>query len=86
MYSNHVMYISIAQYHLPLSLLNENTIPGWIHILHAIIDRDEPKVSASHDPMVTVVKIVVARSVQRYRTKRTELNMNSGNPRNGHCQ
>lgn len=48
------------QYHLPLSLLNENTIPGWMHILHSIIDRDEPKVSASCDPLVTVVKMVVA--------------------------
>ena len=75
------------QYHLPLTLLNENTIPGWMHILHSIIDRQEPKVSASCDCLVTVVKTVVAtRSVRRYRMKRRELNMNFGNPKNGHCQ
>lgn len=37
------IFYALIEYHLPLSLLNENTIPGWIHILHAIIDRDEPK-------------------------------------------
>lgn len=48
----YAVFYHCMQYHLPLSLLNENTIPGWMQILHSIIDRNEPKVSLSCDPLV----------------------------------
>ena len=48
---NVVIVVSLCvQYHLPLSLLDEKTIPGWMQIFHSVIDRSEPKVSEHVSP------------------------------------